>query len=86
MAKPTKKQLIEKYGKENVSNWDDGVEVDKLYDEYEDIKKTKKYLIHFEPESNRPFMVYKYSNFTGEYESYSGEESFKHAVEVARNL
>lgn len=83
--KITKKLLIEKYGKENVRNWDSDVVINKLYDEFEDIKKTAKYLVHFEPESNRPFMVYFFNKRIGEWESYSGEESLEHALEVARS-
>jgi hypothetical protein len=84
MAKnPTKKELIEKYGKENVKNWDSDVIIDKLYEEG-DLKKTKRYLINFDPSSNRPFMIWE--NINGNWSDYSGEESFQHALEVARKL
>lgn len=80
--KPTKAELIEKYGKENVDNWDEGVEVDKLYDEYEDIYNKGKRLIQFDPSSNKPFIVSFKVN--GEWEIYSGENTLREARDALK--
>ena len=81
--KPTKKELIKKYGAKVVNDWDEGVIVDELYDEYEEIKKTNKKLIEFDPSSNKPFMVYFYED--GGWQCYSGEDSLDDARNVWMN-